>query len=293
MTERMDTLTRIAAGLLLGVFVFTVAAPLVSPWDADHIDWSAIETPPSSTHWFGTDLVGRDLLTRCALAGQTSLTIALTATTLSALIGLFWGAVAGYVGGRADLVMMRIVDVLYGLPFILVVILLVVVFGQNPFLLFAGLGAIFWLDLARIVRAQTLQMRSAAFIDAARLAGASGFWIVRRHVLRNVAGPALAWTTLTLPGVILAESFVSFLGLGVQEPATSWGILIADGVPSIESAPWTLLFPAGLLAISVWSVGIVGDHLRDHLDPLHRSVTQGPGLRHARETQPLKQGNGS
>lgn len=287
----MDTLTRIAAGLLLGVVMFTVAAPLVSSWEADQIDWSAIETPPDSAHWFGTDLAGRDLLLRCALAGQTSLTVALTATALCALIGLFWGAVAGYAGGRTDLVMMRIVDVLYGLPFVLVVILLVVVLGQNPYLLFTGLGAIFWLDLARIVRARTLQMRSAAFIDAARLAGASGFWIVRRHVLRNVAGPALAWTSLTVPGVILAESFISFLGLGVQEPGTSWGILIADGVQSIESAPWTLLFPAGLLAATVWSVGIFGDHLRDRLDPLHRSVTRGPGLRHARTPNPTTQGN--
>jgi oligopeptide transport system permease protein len=289
----MDPITRGAALLLVTVLVYVVAAPLLSPWDADQIDWSAIETPPDSAHWFGTDLVGRDLLVRCALAGQTSVVIALTATALSALIGLFWGAIAGYLGGRTDVLMMRVVDVLYGLPFILIVILLVVFVGQNPYLLFAGLGAIFWLDLARLVRARTLQMRSAAFIDAARLAGAPGFWIVRRHVLRNVAGPALAWTTLTIPGVILAESFVSFSGLGVQEPATSWGILIADGVQSIESASWTLLFPAGLLAVTTWSVGIVGDHLRDRLDPLQRGVTGGHALRHAPDPIPPMQGNAS
>ncbi|MGA0838653.1 MAG: ABC transporter permease [Pseudomonadales bacterium] len=292
MTASSDTLTRIAFALLGLVILFTLTAPLLSPWSADQIDWHAIEAPPTASHWFGTDLVGRDLWTRAALAGQTSLGVATTATTVSVVIGILWGAFAGLVGGKTDALMMRFVDILYGLPFILVVILLVVVFGRDPYLLFAGLGAVFWLDLARIVRARTLQIRGAAYIESARLCGASTLSIVRRHVLRNVAGPTLAWTTLTLPGVILAESFVSFLGLGVQEPSTSWGILIADGVQAIESAPWSLLVPAALLMTTAWSIGLVGDHLRDRLDPLYRNVTGGPALRHARATEPRpNQGN--
>ncbi|MFM7119440.1 MAG: ABC transporter permease [Gammaproteobacteria bacterium] len=260
-------MTRVALVLLLAIVGYALVGPLIAPVDGETIDWAALEAPPDARHWFGTDLAGRDLFARAAEGARVSLTVALVATGVSVLIGLPWGACAGYVGGRLDQLLMRVVDVLYGLPFILVVILLVVVFGRSPVLLFVGLGAVFWLDLARIVRGQTLRLRHEGFVTAARALGASTPRIIARHILPNVAGPAIAWITLTLPGVILAESFVSFLGLGIQEPATSWGVLIADGVQGLESAPWTLLVPAGLLGTTVWSISMLGDALRDRLDP--------------------------
>jgi len=262
----------LSSGLLLMVTALALLGPLVTPWAGDAIDWNALETPPGAAHWFGTDMIGRDLFARAAEGARVSLAIALIATGVSMLIGIPWGALAGFVGGRTDLVMMRIVDVLYGLPFVLVVILLVVVFGRNPYLLFVGLGAVFWLDLARIVRGQTLRVREALFVSAARLLGASTPRIVFRHLVPNVAGPAIVHVTLTLPGVILAESFISFLGLGVQEPATSWGVLIADGVQSMESAPWALVVPALLLGATVWAANMLGDRLRDQLDPQTRAA---------------------
>jgi len=258
---RFCTLTLAAIALL------AVLGPLLSPWDAETIDWDALEAPPSLQHWFGTDLVGRDLFVRTMMGARVSLSIALIATLVSVLIGVPWGALAGYLGGRVDQVLMRIVDVLYALPFVLVVILLVMVFGRNPYLLFAALGAVYWLDLARIVRGQTLRLREETFIAAARALGATTPVILRRHVIPNVAGPALVYLTLTIPGVVLAESFVSFLGLGVQEPDTSWGVLIADGAQTMESAPWTLVFPAVLLGLTVWCINMLGDRLRDRLDP--------------------------
>lgn len=262
-----DAGARACSLLLLVIVAAALLGPLLSPWQPDTIDWDALETPPGAAHWFGTDAVGRDLLARCLAGVRLSLGIALIATAVSVLIGVPWGAVAGYLGGRTDQVMMRIVDVLYALPFVLVVILLVVVFGRNTYLLFVGLGAVFWLDLARIVRGQTLRVREQAFIDAARALGATTPSIVARHVLPNVAGPALVYVTLTLPGVILAESLISFLGLGVQEPDTSLGVLIADGTHTMESAPWILLFPALLLGTIVWCANMLGDRLRDALDP--------------------------
>ena len=265
-----SALARASTGMLAAVVLLALAGPAVSPWDAQDIDWEALETPPSASHWFGTDLVGRDLFVRAAEGARVSLSIALVATAVSMLIGVPWGALAGYLGGRVDNVMMRVVDVLYALPFILVVILLVVVFGRNPYLLFVGLGAVYWLDLARIVRGQTLRVRHEGFVEAARAMGATTAGILRRHVLPNVAGPALVYVTLTIPGVILAESFISFLGLGVQEPDTSLGVLIADGAQMMESAPWTLIFPAALLALTVWSTNMLGDRLRDQLDPRGR-----------------------
>ncbi|MEQ8859885.1 MAG: ABC transporter permease [Pseudomonadales bacterium] len=262
-----SSLARICTTLLLAVVALALFGPLLSPWATDEIDWDALEAAPSAAHWFGTDLIGRDLFTRIAAGARVSLSIAVIATGVSVLIGVPWGAAAGFLGGRVDTLMMRIVDVLYALPFVLVVILLVVVFGRNPYLLFVGLGAVFWLDLARIVRGQTLRVRNEAFVDAARAMGASNIRIVARHVMPNVAGPALVYVTLTVPGVILAESFISFLGLGVQEPDTSWGVLIADGAQTLESAPWALVFPALLLGITVWSINMLGDRLRDELDP--------------------------
>jgi len=242
----------------------------------DEIDWNALEAAPDGTHWFGTDMIGRDLFTRSMLGARVSLSIAAIATLVSVSIGVPWGALAGYLGGRTDHVLMRIVDTLYAVPFVLIVILLVVVFGRNPLLLFAALGAVFWLDIARIVRGQTLRIREQPFIAAARLLGASSARIVWRHVLPNVGGPALVYATLTIPGVILAESFISFLGLGVQEPDTSWGVLIADGAQSMESAPWTLIFPASLLGLTVWCCNMLGDRLRDQVDALTSGTSNVP-----------------
>ena len=253
--------------LLAFIIAFVVFVPLLSGWEAETVDWDALETPPSLNHWFGTDLAGRDLFTRIAEGGRLSLGIAVLATAISVLIGVPYGALAGYLGGRVDQWMMRFVDTLYALPFILVVILLVVVVGRNTWLLFAGLGAVYWLDIARIVRGQTLRVRNAGFIAAARGMGASTRWIVLRHLLPNVSGPALVYATLTVPGIVLAESFLSFLGLGVQEPAASWGVLIADGAANMEAAPWTLLYPALFLGVTVWTLNMLGDRLRDTLDP--------------------------
>ncbi len=253
--------------LVLGVIVLLAwLGPLFSGWEFDEIDWDAIESPPSVEHWFGTDFIGRDLFVRSMLGARVSLGIAVVATLVSVLVGIPWGAVAGYLGGRTDQLMMRIVDMLYALPFVLVVILLVVIFGRNPYLLFMALGAIFWLDIARIVRGQTLRLRAQPFIGAARLLGVSTAGIVRRHIVPNVFGPALVYATLTIPGVILAESFISFLGLGIQEPDTSWGVLIADGTQSMESAPWTLIFPGAMLAMTIWCTNMLGDRLRDQME---------------------------
>jgi oligopeptide transport system permease protein len=274
LTERLGgvwraPVTRLASTILAFVTLLAVIGPWLSPWAYDAIDWAHIDSPPSTSHWFGTDTSGRDLFTRICMGARTSLSVAALATAVSFAIGLPWGAVAGYLGGRADQLMMRIVDVLYALPFLFVVIVLVVVFGRNIYLLFVALGAISWLDLARIVRGQTLSIRHETYVLAAQGLGATTAYIVRHHVARNVMGPALVYTTLTVPGVLLAESFLSFLGLGVQEPDTSWGVLIADGARDMESSPWLLVFPALFLAATLWSMNLLGDRLRDVFDPRH------------------------
>ena len=266
-------LVTLAAMLLLTVVLGTFLGPLFSPWDADHMDWEALEAPPSASHWFGTDLVGRDLFVRTMEGARVSFTVALIAVSVSLTIGIPWGAAAGLIGGRTDQLMMRIVDGIYCLPGILIVILLVVIFGRNQYLLFAALGAISWLTIARIVRGQTLRLRQAPFIEAARSMGLSTPHILRRHVIPNVVGPIVVYTTLAIPGVILAESFISFLGLGIQEPDTSWGVLVADGTQTMESSPWLLIFPGACLAVTIWCFNTLGDRLRDYLD--HRTSRRG------------------
>lgn len=256
----------VATTLLMCIVVSAFLGPLISDWSGDNIDWSALEMPPSTQHWFGTDLVGRDLFVRTMLGAQVSLAVALIAITVSLCIGVPWGATAGLMGGKVDQIMMRIVDGLYGLPLILIVILLVVLFGRNQYLLFAALGAFFWLDIARIVRGQTLRIRQSQFIEAAKSLGARTPHIIWHHVIPNIIGPVIVYATLAIPGVILAESFISFLGLGVQEPDTSWGVLIADGTQTIESSPWLLSFPGVFLAITIWCCNTLGDRLRDYLD---------------------------
>lgn len=272
-------LARACSLILITIVLLAWLGPVFSSWEYDQIDWDALESPPSLQHWFGTDFIGRDLFVRSMLGARVSLGIALIATLVSVLVGIPWGAVAGYLGGRTDQLMMRIVDVLYALPFILIVILLVVIFGRNPYLLFMALGAIFWLDIARIVRGQTLRLREQPFIGAARILGVATPAIIWRHVVPNVLGPALVSATLTIPGVILAESFISFLGLGIQEPNTSWGVLIADGTQTMESSPWTLIFPGTLLAMTIWCTNMLGDRLRDQLDATGAGYTRTSGTR--------------
>ena len=280
--------TRACAGLIGLVAALAIAIPMVSPWTIDGIDWQAINSAPGTSHWFGTDSAGRDLFTRCWAGARVSLAIAFLATAVSAAIGIPYGALAGYLGGRVDQAMMRVVDALYALPFVLVVILLVVAFGRNIYLLFIALGAVSWLDLARIVRGQTLAARAEAYVQAARGFGVSQPAVIRRHVLPNVLGPAVVYATLTVPGAILAESFISFLGLGVQEPLASWGTLLADGAREMRSW-WQPVFPGALLALTLLAVNGLGDGLRDALDRRHAPASARPGGRNAAERprQPL------
>lgn len=263
---RSSRLVTTAFVLLCSIILAAIVVPMLSPWDGKVMDWNALESPPSWSHWFGTDLVGRDLLVRTMEGARVSFTVALIAVAVSLAIGIPWGAAAGFLGGRADQIMMRIVDGIYCLPGILIVILLVVLFGRNQYLLFAALGAISWLTLARIVRGQALRLRHAPFIEAARSLGASTPHILLHHVIPNVLGPVVVYSTLAVPGVILAESFISFLGLGIQEPDTSWGVLVSDGVQTMESSPWLLIFPGACLAATIWCFNTLGDRLRDQLD---------------------------
>ena len=230
-----------------------------------------IEVPIERMHFlFGTDANGRDLLTRTLVAGRVSLAIGLLATLVALIIGVTYGAIAGYLGGRADLVMMRLVDLLYALPFIFFVILLVVFFGRNFILMFVAVGAIEWLDMARIVRGQALSIRRQEYVQAAEALGVSTSGILRRHVIPNLLGPVVVYMTLLVPKVILLESFLSFLGLGVQEPMTSWGVLIAEGARNIQGAAWMLVFPALFLVVTLFALNFIGDGLRDALDPKER-----------------------
>ncbi|HEY5647180.1 MAG TPA: ABC transporter permease [Pseudomonadales bacterium] len=261
-----NRLARLASAWVLIVIIGALLGVPLSGWDPEAIDWDAMESAPDGAHWFGTDLLGRDLFSRIMLGAQVSLSVAAVATGVSVLIGVPFGAFSGLRGGRTDQLMMRLVDVLYAVPFILIVILLMVVFGRNPTLFYVALGAVYWLDIARIVRGQALSVRERGFIQAARSLGAGRLRILFQHVVPNVAGPALVYATLTIPAVILAESFISFLGLGIQEPDTSWGVLIADGARTMESAPWTLFFPALFLGLTVWCFNMLGDRLRDQYD---------------------------
>lgn len=258
--------------LLAVITAMAVMAPLLSPFPFDEVDWELITTPPdmASGHWFGTDGNGRDLFVRTLYGARVSLAVGIAATAVSLVIGVVWGAVAGFLGGKVDEVMMRFVDILYSLPFMFFVIILMVVFGRNIVLLFIALGAVEWLTMARIVRGQTLSVRRREFIEAARAAGVPSWKIITRHIVPNVMGPVVVYVTLTVPEVIIVESFVSFLGLGVQEPYTSWGVLISEGAREMEGAPWLLFFPAVFLAVTLFCFNFIGDGLRDALDPKDR-----------------------
>ena len=259
--------------LLTIIIILAVFAPYLSPWTYDDPDWGySFPGPPNieMRHWFGTDGNGRDLFVRTLYGARISLLVGVLATTVSLVIGVTYGATAGFLGGRVDNVMMRIVDILYSLPFMFFVILLMVFFGRNIFLIFIALGAVEWLTMARIVRGQTLSLKKKEFIEAAHAVGVSNIRIISRHIIPNVLGPIIVYMTLTIPHVILTESFLSFLGLGVQEPLTSWGVLISEGAKQMESASWMLIFPATFLALTLFCFNFIGDGLRDALDPKDR-----------------------
>ena len=266
-TASLSVPFKIAFCLLMAVVMASLSAPYLSEWGFEHMDFESMETRPSLTHWLGTDQVGRDVYVRTMRGISISLTVSLLATTISIIIGVLWGTTSGYLGGKTDEFMMRTVDILYSLPFILIVILLTVVFGPNLYLLFATLGAIYWLDMARIVRGQALKLKTAPFILAAKIQGAGTLNIIVRHVIPNIKSPIIIYGTITVPAIILAESFISFLGLGIQEPQTSLGVLISDGIPSMETSPWLLASPSVCLIIIIWSLNTLGDELRDRLDP--------------------------
>jgi len=259
--------------ILLGLGLLTLVGPLLSPFPPDVLDWSMMGTPPDlgSGHWLGTDRLGRDLLVRTLLGARVSLVIALLATSVSLLIGVTWGAVAGYAGGRLDEALMRFVDVLYALPNIFFVIILTVVFNRSPMTMFVAIGAVGWLTMARVVRGQALVLMRRDFIEAAVASGAGPARIVFRHVVPNLLGTVVVYATLMIPQMILVESFLSFLGIGIQELLSSLGNLIADGATEMEAAPWMLLVPASCLVVIVFCFNFLGDGLRDALDPQDRS----------------------
>ncbi len=247
--------------------LFCIAGPWLSPYTYERTDLDLGPTAPSAAHWLGTDVLGRDLLVRLLYGGRISLLVGFCATAVSLLVGFTYGALSGYTGGRVDTLMMRAVDTLYSLPFSMLVIVLLVVFGNNFVLLFVAIGLVEWLTMARIVRGQVLSLRELPFIKAGKVLGYSTARIITRHVLPNVIGPVVVYTTLTVPQVILLESFLSFLGLGVQKPMSSWGGLIHDGAASMESYPWLLITPGLCLSLTLFALNFVGDGLRDALDP--------------------------
>jgi len=257
-----------SGGILLFILLLAIVGPWLSPHEYQSTNFDAILQSPSfaGMHLFGTDDLGRDLFVRTMLGVRITLLVAIVASLVSLVIGVSYGAIAGYVGGRVDAVMMRFVDTLYALPFIFLVILLMVAFERNFLLIFVAIGAINWLDMARIVRGQTLSLREREFVDAARLTGVSAARIIFRHIAPNLLGIVIVYVTLTIPQAILVESFLSFLGLGVQEPQTSLGALVDAGVNQMEGASWMLLIPALLLALILMCFNFLGDALRDHFD---------------------------
>jgi oligopeptide transport system permease protein len=222
--------------------------------------------PPNHAHWLGTDPLGRDLLARLLYGGGISLMVGLCATAVSLTIGVIYGAIAGFAGGKLDMLMMRTVDILYALPFAIFVILLMVFFGQNIILLFVAIGAVEWLTMARIVRGQVMAVKRQEYVEAAHALGLKEGRIIFRHIVPNLLGPIIVYATLTVPEVILLESFLSFLGLGVQPPHSSWGVLIKEGAEVMEEYPWLLIYPGAVMALTLFSLNFLGDGLRDALD---------------------------
>ena len=252
--------------IFLIVFVALIT-PFVAPYDYAYQDLALGASPPSSEHLLGTDTLGRDLLTRMMYGSRISLMVGFLATSVALIIGVIWGTIAGFSGGKTDAIMMRIVDTLYGIPFIILIILLMVIFGRNLVLLFLAIGAVEWLTMARIVRSQVLNLSRQEFILSAEAMGVGKLSIIFRHLIPNAMGPVIVYATLTVPQIMLLESFLSFLGLGVQPPLSSWGLLIRDGAVSMEEYWWLLIFPSLAFSLTLFSLNFIGDGLRDAIDP--------------------------
>tara|TARA_B100000941_G_scaffold130392_1_gene92122 strand:- start:954 stop:1805 length:852 start_codon:yes stop_codon:yes gene_type:complete len=253
--------------ILISLIILAILAPVISPYPYDYQNLELGASAPSSAYLLGTDTLGRDLLSRLLYGSRVSLMVGFVATAVALVIGVTWGIVSGYYGGKVDAVMMRIVDILYGLPFIIFIILLMVVFGRNIWLLFGAIGAVEWLTMARIIRGQVLSIKNQEYVLSAKAMGVSNFYMFRRHIFPNVLGPIAVYATLTIPQVMLLEAFLSFLGLGIQPPMSSWGTLIRYGVESMEEYWWLLVFPGITFTVTLFSLNFFGDGLRDALDP--------------------------
>ena len=258
--------------LLVLITLTCIAGPWLLPHAFDATDWDAMSRPPMLKNWhfFGTDESGRDLAVRCLVGGRVSLMVGFLATLSSVTLGIVWGATAGFMGGKVDAFMMRVVDMMYAVPYLLIAILMVTILGRAFYLVVIIITVFSWMDMARVVRGQTLSLRSKEFIEAARALGVPTRRIIFQHIVPNLLGIVVIYTTVTVPAVILTESVLSFLGLGIQEPMTSWGVLIHDGASVMEVSAWMLLFPAGLLSLTLYCFNYIGDGLRDALDPKDR-----------------------
>ena len=257
----------VGGSILIILILCAIAAPWIAPYPYAYQDLDLGAAPPSAQHILGTDILGRDLFSRILYGARVSLLVGFVATGVALVIGVSWCIVAGFFGGTIDSVMMRIVDILYGLPFIIFVILLMVIFGSNLWLLFGAIGAVEWLTMSRIVRGQVIGLKNQEFVLAAKAMGVSNFSMFRRHLLPNILGPIAVYATLTIPQVMLLESFLSFLGLGIQPPMSSWGTLIKDGVESMEEYSWLLVYPGITFTVTLFALNFFGDGLRDALDP--------------------------
>ena len=267
--RRLKTNKLSLAGGYFIVFLISLSilTPLIAPYDYAFQDLALGPSEPSRSHLLGTDTLGRDLLTRMLYGSRISLLVGFIATFVALFIGVIWGTVSGYFGGRVDTIMMRIVDILYGIPFIILIILLMVIFGRNLWLLFGAIGAVEWLTMARIVRGQVIGLKNQEFVLAAQAMGVSNMAMFKKHLFPNILGPIAVYATLTIPQVMLLESFLSFLGLGIQPPMSSWGTLIKDGVESMEEYSWLLIYPGLTFTITLFALNFFGDGLRDALDP--------------------------
>ncbi len=258
----------LAGGIFVGVLaLLALLAPLLAPAAYDQVNLPHALQPPSKAHWLGTDSLGRDLLSRLLYGARVSLAVGVVATLVSLVIGVTYGAAAGYAGGRTDNAMMRIVDILYGLPFMFLVILIVMIAGRSIFNLFIALGAVQWLTMSRIVRGQVISVKEREFVEAARALGVRTPMLLFRHIVPNLLGPVIVYATLNVPQVMLQEAFLSFLGLGVQDPMPSWGTLIAEGAKKMTVCPWLMVFPGIAFSLTLLSLNFLGDGLRDALDP--------------------------
>ena len=262
-----NRMARIGGGLFIGIALLCLIGPFLVPHSHETTQLAYGAQAPSWTHWFGTDELGRDILARTLIGGRISIGVGFAATVVALFIGVLYGMIAGYYGGRIETTMMRFVDTLYALPFTIIVILLTVLLGRSILLIFLAIGAVEWLTMARIVRGQTKALRKQTFIDAAIVGGVSTRRVLVRHILPNLLSPVIVFTTLTIPAVILLESVISFLGLGVQPPMSSWGMLINEGAVKLDIYPWMLIFPALFFSLTIFAFNFVGDGLRDALDP--------------------------